>query len=446
MKKIFVSLLLVLSMILSLAACDVFDEKDDPEKNVDSLVSALNSGEGFNEIENKAQEIDVDELLADLKKAVFEFDITADIDGESQSAYGAFKDMVFYNKGTTGDESYTFILDDLTVVEVSSLWGLGYYGTANTTYKDVLSYIKSAADSEDAIDDANLPAAASVVGEILEVVKNADIPDASEADIEYKDGRYYLSCDYIKKVINSYVDLIFNDFGDDFGMSASEVLDAKAVVKGYLDYISAEVYFYVDRENVVGAGASIKLDETFAAEKLGYSDISLSFDTRLDNFAFAMRIANADAVLVDASVSLEATVNGDKTEKVDLDVNAKLSIPSYSFDEDTYEMVQTVQEIALAIDMDADFVTMAKGKGEFITFDASFSSGGQSASVSGKASSSNGGDKISASFSATIDGETMSITANMQNGSASRMPEIPQEVINAKNEALEEQQSLEYWN
>ncbi len=424
MKKFVVSLLLVLSMMLTLASCGVFAKKDDPEKNIDHLVASLNAGISLEDLSSNAQIVDFDESLDDLKKTVFELDGTVNYNGKTENYYLAMKDMVVYFLNADGEENYTFFLDDLTLVNVIDIDG-EYYGYADTSFKEIMDYIKSSeSGAEITIPEYN--ETSELAERISNTLASVDLPDATTADIEYKDGKYYLTDNYVKSVLNTYIDVVLDEFGTDLGMTASNIIDAKAVIKGYLDYINVEIYYYIDREEITGVGVSLKIDETFAAEKIGYSDISVSVEVCHDKFALTARAANEDSVLVDISASYEfVTDKKDNLEALKFDVNAKIG--------------ETIEEVTLSIDLDADFVTMKKGNGEFMTFDVNISNGGEDASLTMKATSADKGNAITVELSETTADETIrSVVLNMKNNSASRMPEIPQEVIDAKDQALED--------
>ena len=64
MKKIVLSLLLVMSMLLALAACDMGGKKDDPEKNINYLVESINESTNLGEIQENVKPVDVEEVLA----------------------------------------------------------------------------------------------------------------------------------------------------------------------------------------------------------------------------------------------------------------------------------------------------------------------------------------------------------------------------------------------
>ena len=233
-------------------------------------------------------------------------------------------------------------------------------------------------------------------------------------------------------------------------MTANDILDYKAAIKGYLEYINVEIYYYIECEEITGVGLAVSLDETFAAEKLGYSDIAISLEICIDKLAVDVRIANENDVLADVSATVEYTTDKDgKLETLKVDVNAEVNSPSYEWDEESYDYVETVNKVTLSIDLDANFADMSKGKGEFLTGSVSYSDGENSGSVSVKADSSDKGEKISCDLSITAkeDGETqtstLNLTANLK--SAPNMPAVPQGAIDAKDEAIEEYNNGSDW-
>lgn len=460
MKKVIISLLLILSMLLALASCDMLGKKDDPEKNVDYLVSSLNKGTNFEEIKTNTETIDVNELLAKFKEATCEVNLSGTVDGETGSAYLGLKDKVLYvsssAEGEDSEEYYMFVEDDWTLVTVAGFDG-EYYGSVDTSLKDIVDSLSALEEEEttsspmeDIMGSTN---ALGMIEGLLDTVMSVELPEATAEDVEYKDGKYYLKADYIKRVLDKCIDVVFDELGgENFGLTANDILDYKAAIKGYLDYISLEVYYYIEREEITGVGMAVSIDETFAAEKIGYSDIAISFEICVDKLAVDVRIANEDDVLADISASVEYTTGkDDKLETLKADVNAEISSFSYDWDEDSYDYVETVNKVTLAIDLDANFADMAKGKGEFLTCSASYSDGVNGIDISVKADSSDKGDKISCDLTITAkeDGETqtstLNVTVNMK--AAPNMPAVPQGAVDAKDAAIEEyNNSSDWWN
>ena len=447
MKKIVLSLLLVMSMLLALAACDMGGKKDDPEKNINYLVESINESTNLGEIQENVKPVDVEEVLAKLKEAACELSFSGTIDGESGSAYVGFKDMVLYASSNEGDENYIFIEDDWTLVNVVGFDG-EYYGEVSTDLKDALAYI----NAEEGAPAPSIPGgdtATSMVNTILAAISEVDLPDVSAEDIEYKDGKYVLSENYIKSVLEKCIDVVFDELGK-LGMPATEILDAKAVIKGYLDYVKLGIYYYVDREEVKGVGVSVSLDETFAAEKIGYSEIALSFEICTDKVAFDLRIANADDVLADVSAVAELKLGKeDKLESLKLDVDAKINVPGGKWDEEKEEFVTTVTPLVITADLDLDLVDMSKGKGEFMTCTVTYTDGDVDFTANASAISSEKGDKIAATFNfvAHEDGDTQNValTFDLNLKGAPNMPAIPQGAVDAKDEAIANYGNGDIW-
>ena len=457
MKKILVSVLLILSMMLALASCDMLGKKDDPEKNVEYLVSSLNEGTNFEDVQANTQTIDVNELLAKIKETSCEVELSGTVDGETGSAYFGLKDMVVYaSSGAEGDdpeEYYVFIEDDWTLVAVSA-WDGEYYGSVETGLKDIVDSLGALEGEETTAADEDIGMASGAMGMIeglLEAVMSVELPEATAEDIEYKDGKYYLKEDYIKSAIDKCIDVVFDELGgEDFGMTASDILDYKAAIKGYLDYIKVEIYYYIECEEITGVGLAVALDETFAAEKLGYSEVAVSLEICVDKLALDLRIANENDVLADVGASIEYTTDKeDKLETLKVDVNAEISSPSYEWDEESYDYVEIANKVTLSVDLDANFADMADGKGEFLTCSASYSDRENSANISVKADSAEKGKKITCDLSVAVteDGETetstMTISANLK--SADNMPAVPQEAIDAKEQAIEDHNNGSDW-
>ena len=436
MKKIALSLLLVMSMLLALAACDM-GGKDNPEKNINYLVESLNEGSGLGEIQENNQSVDVEEILAVLKETALEMTFSGTIDGDSGTAYVGFKDMTLYATSNEGDESYVFIEDDWTVVTVYG-WGGEYYGEVNTALKEMMAYINAGENASETVPEDN--AATAMVTTILDAIMEADLPDLTAEDVEYKDGKYVLSESYIKEVLNKVIDVIFDEFGE-LGMPTAEILDAKAVIKGYLDYIKLEIYYYIDREEIKGVGVAVSIDETFAAEKIGYSDIALCLEICTDKVAFDLKIANTDDVLADVSADIEFKLGKeDKLENLKLDLDVKINVPGEKWDEETEDFVSTVTPLVITADLDLDLVDMKKGNGEFMTCTVNYSDGDVDFTANANAISSEKGDKISATFNFTAheDGDTQDIVLSFDVNlkGAPNMPAGPQGAVDAKDEAV----------
>lgn len=460
MKKIILSVLLTLALLLSFAACDTNGKddkkKDDPEKNVDYLVSALNEGIDLEEIKTEAEGIDVNELLTKIKEASCELELSGTVEGETGNAYLGFKDMVLYiasgAEGEDPSEQYVFIEDDWTMVSVSA-WDGEYSGSVDTGLKEIIDSL-SALEGEETTaapaDDAVSSDAMSLIAGLLEVVASAELPEATVEDVKYEDGKYYLAEDYIEDVLNKYIDVVFEELGKMEMLEQSDLLDAKAAVKGYLDYISLEVYCYIECEEITGIGVAVSLDETFAAEKLGYSDVEVALELCNDRVAIDLLIANGDDVLADVNASIEYEINKDnELESLKVDVDAKICTFDYEWDEESYEYVETAKIVELAVDIDADFVDMSKGKGEFLTCKVSYTDGENGLEITANADSSEKGKKISCDLSIAMseDGETetstLAITANLK--SADNMPKVPQGAIDARDDAIEDYNNGTDW-
>ncbi len=446
MNKIVLSLLLVMSMLLALAACDMGGKKDDPEKNINYLVESINEGANLGDIQENTQPVDVEEVLAKLKEAACELSFSGTIDGESGSAYVGFKDMVLYAENNEGDENYIFIEDDWTLVNVYG-WDGEYYGEVNTALKEMMAYINAGENAPETAPEDD--AATAMVNTIFAAITETDLPDITAADIEYKDGKYVLSENYIKSVLENYVDVVFDEIGE-LGMPTDEILDAKAVIKGYLDYIELEIYYYIDREEVKGVGVAVSLDETFAAEKIGYNEIALSLEICTDKVDFDLKIANADDVLADVSAVAELKLGEeDKLENLKLDVDAKINVPEQRWDEEKKDYVPTVTPIVITADLDLDLVDMSKGKGEFMTCTVTYSDGEDDFTATASATSSEKGDKIAATFKFTAheDGEAQNVALSFEVNlkGAPNMPAVPQGAVDAKDEAIANYGNGDIW-
>ena len=459
MKKILVSILLVLSMLLAFASCDMFSgkAKDNPEKNIDYLVSSLNEGTNFEEIQTNTQTVDVKELLAEIKDAACEVNLSGTVDGETGSAYFGLKDQVVYATSGAEDgdaeEFYMFIEDDWTLVSVSA-WDGEYYGSVDTSLKEMMAYINTEEETTTAPEGDGMTSVSGALGMIqglLDTAMSVELPEATAEDVEYKDGKYYLKADYIKSALDKCIDVVFDELGgEDFGLTSNDILDYKAAVKGYIDYINVEIYYYIVCEEITGVGMAVSVDETFAAEKIGYSDIAVSFEICIDKLAVDVRIANGDEVLADVSASVEYTTDKeDELETLKVDVDAEITSFSYDWDIETNDYIETTNKINLSVDLNANFADMADGKGEFFTASVAYSDGDNSVNVSAKASSSDKGDKLSCDLTVTAkeDGESqtsnLNITANMKD--APNMPSVPQDAIDAKDAAIEEYNNGSDW-
>lgn len=446
MKKIVLSLLLVMSMLLALAACDMGGKKDNPEKNINYLVESINEGATLGEIQENTQPVDVEEVLAKLKEAACELSFSGTVDGESGSAYVGFKDMVLYASSNEGDENYIFIEDDWTLVNVVGFDG-EYYGEVDASLKEMMAYLTATESAPEVTPEDD--AATAMISTILAAIAEADLPDITAEDIEHKDGKYVLSENYIKTVLEKYVDVVFDELGA-LGMPSDEILDAKAVIKGYLDYIKLEIYYYIDREEVKGVGVAVSLDETFAAEKIGYSEIALSVEICTDKVAFDLKIANADDVLADVSAIAELKLGKeDKLESLKLDVDAKINVPGEKWDDEKEEFVTTVTPLVITADLDLDLVDMSKGKGEFMTCTVTYTDGDVDFTANASATSSEKGDKIAATFNfvAHEDGETQKVdlSFDLNLKGAPNMPAVPQGAVDAKDEAIASYGNEDIW-
>lgn len=388
MKKILLSLFLVLCIIMStfMVACDndkdgeKNDNKvtatDDPNKNIEVLVAKINEGVDFEALlnettNNKDIQAELDKAMDQVKALALQAAVAATYEGETNSIYIGMKDGSCVADLGNGGKGYSFIEDDWKIVGVGEYNGQ-YEGEVITEYAEMIEMLSNPVDiTED--DDVQM---------VLDVLNGITLPKIAKANIKYEDGKYIFDNDYLLSVVDAAIEGAWNfsvEQNPELAEDEEALQEAKDMIASYVEKIDFAIYCYMKNEAFTGIGAKVELDPEFASEMMGYSTVKALVELNTEFVNVDVEIADGDDIVIDAAVKMTYSFDKDGMPK-SLTVKADVKAPygDYKYDEvyneewDEY-YTEEICRIEGYVNVKADVVLdLSKSEnGEFFKADAS---------------------------------------------------------------------------
>ena len=430
------------------AIIDMFAKCGDIESLFDDIMEAVED------------EIDLDEVYNEIVKYNGEVsvDMNAIFEGESTSASGylGYKngDVAVKLAATSADfntnaTSYGFFTEDLLFVLVT----VDDQGYIESEVMDFAEYL----DVDDFIDGFE----EAMDGSAAALIYDFKLPALSMSDIKFSDGKYVISKDYWKKTVEYTLDLYIDALKDSGAeIDGEEFNEIKDMAKTAIEEVDFEIFFRMSGADFVGFGVNAHMDANDLAKIDGenadeeFKSMDVEFDIKsngkiLEYVKFNMDVNHGEGHQ-QIDFRLDAINDGDTLAGFDITAYAHIESSFYSgsYDENddyvgSYE-VHEVTEVNANATLDLTKVDMA-GQDVF-KFDMSVVTKenndvdvdvDMNAKITAK-----GNDKFEFSFNyvdAQYDDDNMSATGTIKfSENPVNFPEIPDDVIEAKNEALDD--------
>lgn len=473
--KRLIPVMLVAIMILAMASCDFNTPKNDPEKNKEHIIDAINSGEVMGDFMGSEGEIapsvsvenlmDSKSIVDLIKTFALEGAVTIHTDNDVESGYFGIKDGVIALT-SNNEEMYYFIEDDFKIVSVVDTYK-GYEGYVSTELADMLESLagifgeeeKETEGAEDAEEGKN-------------PFENIKLPEITAEDVTYdaENDRYILSEEYIGKVIDVLLDALINKIYE--GSSIIEKNSYKAAIMAYVKEMNIVFYFRAKLEKMIGFGMTLSISDDLKKEMevdelalelyVGKDAINANIDYKQDGSE--MKVA-ANVVMDDKGMPKSLTfeldvLNNDYTNYICVDN-----------EEHDYREVSAKQ--TLTVDLKAD---LTKREGEIVSFNydqtisdykiytdnywyeeesideeltAAYAGKTVANSIDLKVTGSNGGRNFTLNLvqenndqiEGVADRNTADVVVSLD---VKNFPQIPDAVENARQEALDEHDDYDF--
>ena len=318
MKRL-MSLALIVCMLFAFASCDfLFPEKNDPVKNKEHIIEALNSGSAMNEIfapQNAADStvtpedmLSPESLIEFIKGIAIEGTVNTNFDGEAHSGYFGIKDGVIYAKEDK-NEQYIFIEDDLKIVTVDKIYG-DYCGSVNVEltqiFETLKDYLMSAPSNKEESDIGGKDETEN------NILANIELPEITAEDVTYdeENDRYVLSEEYVNEAIETVIDEVLRE-----ALPDTSIVDRKAQKAAIMEYVkemNVEFYFRAKFEKMLGFGASMAVSDDLK-EELELDEFAIGFYFGKDAINANLSVKNSETDLnLDAAVVMNDKGEPDK--------------------------------------------------------------------------------------------------------------------------------------
>ena len=370
MMKRLMSLALIVCMLFAFVSCDfLFPEKNDPVKNKEHIIEALNSGSAMNEIfasQNAADStvtpedmLSPESLIEFIKGIAIEGTVNTNFDGEAHSGYFGIKDGVIYAKEDK-NEQYIFIEDDLKIVTVDKIYG-DYYRSVNVEltqmFETLKDYLMSAPSNKEESDIGGKDETEN------NILANIELPEITAEDVTYdeKNDRYVLSEKYVNEAIETVIDEILRE-----SLPDTSIVDRnaqKAAIMEYVKEMNVEFYFRAKFEKMLGFGASMAASDDLKQE-LVVEELAFDFYFGIDAINAKLIIKNSETDLnLDAAVVMNDKGEPDKIS-FNMNVISDYWNPSYL---GTRNLYSVCGKETVTISLMADLRKLG-GDGELLSF------------------------------------------------------------------------------
>ncbi|MBQ4091056.1 MAG: hypothetical protein IJC64_01935 [Clostridia bacterium] len=432
-----------------------------PEKNIDSIVSSVNEGIDVDEIVKGEEDLEmqdaIEQIKAELAKLLLEIKFSTTVDKDPATGYIGIKDRVIYSE-VAGSKSYTFIEDDFKLVTVTDDgFGSGLYGSVDDS---IYYYIQSMSVGEEENDKTQ---------EFLDSIYDMRLPEISVEDMTYRDGKYYVSAEYIDKALTELADELMGEYKNAFPDSVTDdmIAQTKEALSEYVDKLGLEFWFNAEYETITGLGFSFVADSEFSQE-LGCETLSAMINvnggkTEIDIYA------TADGKTAALNVVCEVTVDAEgKPVQLNAKIDAQLPYSTYDYSEELGQ-IMLEGDSKLSVDCKVDLSKINAG-GDIVSVELSYNVDDFKAytmdietweptyneditaeyadhtvvlTTNATVTSVNAGEKITGCIEATtnmsVSEGTSTISLEFEAvASADNMPTISDEVYEARDAAIEE--------
>ena len=405
MKKILLSLFLVLCLMLSVfaVACDNNDKDDEKnnnnkkeqatdnvEANIAKLVSTINKGINIDELMNEVNsntevQAEVDKALNQLKTFAYQASVVAtNVDGENAEVYVGMKDGSIY-ANAAGDVAYAFIEDDFKIVTVSQDYEGNWEGEVMDEYAEMIEMLKNPASLGEVTESEEFTM-------VKDFINGLELPKIEKSNIKYDNGKYVFDNAYLESVVYAALEAAW-DFSVEQDPSLAETPEqfdeAKAMVEEYIGKVEYSLYCYMKNEQLTGIGASVKMSSDLAAE-MGMKTAEFAFDLSTEVVGFTANFVEADGtVVMKGNMKMNNTFDANGALKATT-FNMEISAPYsdymyeeiYNEDWDEYYHDEVCRVEGLATVKAAFMFDFSKiENGEFMTLNGSFTRKAETASV-----------------------------------------------------------------
>lgn len=345
MKKLLVILSLILALCICLTSCnmgknDKADSDDvqanvsdktndkDPEGDkggnkdskqaiIDAFAKAGNLEGLLDELQsNVDMEISVEDVYAEILKmqteASFDFNATIDgVAGRVDGYLGTNNGEMVVNFGVNAENgfnesatAYGKFTEDMKFVLATTASGSTGYETQVIDFGQYLNLDEMMGDLEDAAD-----------GSMASMISDFKLPELTKNEIIEKDGKYVISKDYWKKVVDYTLDFYIETMKDSGAeIDEEEFAEIKEMANTAIDNVTIEIYFMMKGSSFEGFGVNLGMDPEdltaimgenadddfngldikFAIKANDYVDLDMNMDSEEGSYACKFRM---DAIL-----------------------------------------------------------------------------------------------------------------------------------------------------
>lgn len=397
MKKIILSIILILALVLSLAACDLGgkekDENDDDaakyddsiNENINYLVNSINQGldleallNAGNDVTVNDEQIDIEALVSQARGVAAQMILSLSAKDSEAKLYMGTVDGAYcaiFESPDDKEGSWMFLEDDMKIVTVNQ----DEYGCYGEVVGDLSEYFSMM--------DSSVTESNPYVEEIMTMLEGITFPEITKKDVSFKDGKYYVSDNYLVKIfevafdayLEAYLEYSFdmegeyyddyNDYEEEYQQYFEEI---KSMAKAYIKGVGLELYFYMENETVTGLGIAAKPGRAKALELFGYETVEFLFDVNGANMEIKAVMGSEDELLMDcyASSNVEFDVDGN-FKSYTFVTDCALPYSDYSYLTDGEEaMISGVQKLHAGFTVDAE--NLVNGSGEWMNIECSY--------------------------------------------------------------------------
>ncbi len=489
MKKFLSILAVVLALCICLASCNMGGKKnEDVQANVGGGGSSSNNkvdGEGdkkpqggsgdakqaiidafakvgnvedlLGEIQNGLEtEINLDEVYAEIlmmqTEASFDFNATIDgLTGRVDGYTGTKNGEIVVNFGVNAENgvnesatAYGKFTEDMKFVLAACSGDSAGYETQVIDFGMYLNFDEMMGDMENA---AN--------GSVASMVAGFKLPELTKDDIAEQNGKYIISKDYWKKVVDytldTYIDTLRESGAE---IDNEEFAEIKETAHAALDNVTVEIYFFMNGSAFEGFGINVEMDPEDLTAIMGenadddFNGLDLKFEVKANEYVdFDMNVDSEEGSYI-CKCRVDFIMDGDTPAGFTMSVDANITDSYYSgsYDEngEYAGSNKVVQVTNVDADVTLDLTKLDKAGADVLVFNMNVltTENGEadvdvdmSASIEAK-----GNNRFEYSFS-YADAESSDDNVNAYGSfefseTADNMPSIPSSAYDAMDEAL----------
>ncbi len=390
MKRVLLSITLVLSMILTLASCDMLgdalgsifgredvpaeqdnigvnngnvtkprdeeedpEEPDDPVKNVSSIVSSVNKGINLGSLveTEEIETVNVEEAVDQWRQAIkdvafsknYSFNAVNNADGGEETVtangyVGVSDGVIKVTEEGSDVYMYFFIEDDFKIVTVAKD-EYGYYTDVEDSLYEYVEQLLSMNDAEQEIDEDTQKAM-----QFIEKICEIQLPKIEKKDVTYNedDGRYYLSDEYTEKAIHEVSKKVLEDYYEIYPEETPEDIyeGLEEGIAETLKVLNLEIWLNAKHENITGFGLSVYINGKEIADEESttpendetYGETEEYDETATEDADNEIKSISATLNVENNTVTFNAVIEPEEGYDIGGTVNATLSYGQNYFD------------------------------------------------------------------------------------------------------------------